>query len=301
MPYSTLSIDWEDFGQLYGKYHFNKITEPVNGAIERQTSIMLNLLDETENKATFFILGMLAKYRPQLVKMIADKGHEIAIHGHNHTAMYRLSPEEARKDIMESMDIVSEITGKKIHGYRAPFFSVNETNLYLLEILADLGLEYDSSIFPTQMPRYGIKGFNELDALYDLPNGKQIVELPLTVAHFLGKKWAVSGGGYIRLMPKMLINKIFNDFESRHTDSMIYMHPYEFDTNKLDVSTNHPQDGKYPMLKVHALNLRWNLFRNSVTGKIRNLLKQHQFITCLQKANYVQKKGISTKLLGRTI
>ena len=96
MSYSTLSIDWEDFGQLYGKYHFNKITEPVNGAIERQTSIMLDMLEETNNKATFFILGMLAKYRPALVKQIAAKGHEIGVHGQNHTAMFSLSRDEAR-------------------------------------------------------------------------------------------------------------------------------------------------------------------------------------------------------------
>src|SRR5687767_13225914 len=214
MSNCTLSIDWEDFGQLFGKYHFNKITEPVHGAIERQTHIMLDMLDESDNKATFFILGMLAKYRQGLVKLIAERGHEIALHGQNHTAMYSLTPDEARQDIKESLETVSGITGTKIFGYRAPFFSVKESNLYLLEILSELGLEYDSSIFPKKMPRYGIRGFSDHDALYDLPNGKQIVELPLTVANYFNTKWAVSGGGYIRLMPKMLVNKIFRDLET---------------------------------------------------------------------------------------
>jgi polysaccharide deacetylase family protein (PEP-CTERM system associated) len=181
MSYCTLSIDWEDFGQLYGMYHYEKITEPVKGAIERQTSIMLDMLDETNNKATFFILGMLAQCRPELVKQIAVRGHEIAIHGQNHKAMFTLTPDEARKDLQESIDIVTNITGKKIYGYRAPFFSVNETNIYLLEILADLGLIYDSSIFPKKMSRYGIDGFSDKDALYELSNGTQLVELPLTI------------------------------------------------------------------------------------------------------------------------
>ena len=299
MSYSTLSIDWEDFGQLFGMYHFKDITAPVGGAIERQTSIMLDMLDETNNKATFFILGMLAKYKPELVKKIAARGHEIGIHGQNHTAMFTLTPAQARKDLEEAVDIVSTITGEKMHGYRAPFFSVNESNLYLLEILAELGLSYDSSIFPKKMPRYGIEGFSDKDALYDLPNGKQIVELPLTVANYFNKTWPVSGGGYIRLMPKMLVNKVFRDLEKQQKDSMVYMHPYEFDTKFIDVSANYPSGANYSKLKVLALNLRWNLFRNSIRDKIKNLLNQYQFITCLQKANYVKENGNSTKLLGR--
>jgi len=299
MSYSTLSIDWEDFGQLFGMYHYKEITAPVGGAIERQTSIMLDMLDETNNKATFFILGMLAKYKPELVKKIAAHGHEIGIHGQNHTAMFTLSPDEARKDLQESVDIVSGITGEQVHGYRAPFFSLNETNLYVLEILTDLGLSYDSSIFPKKMPRYGIEGFSDKDALYDLPNGKKIVELPLTIARYFNKTWPVAGGGYIRLMPKMLVNKVFNDFEKQQKASMVYMHPYEFDTRPIDVAANYPAGANYSKLKVVALNLRWNLFRNSVRGKIKDLLNQHQFITCLQKANYVKENGNSTKLLGR--
>lgn len=299
MSYSTLSIDWEDFGQLFGMYHFNEITEPVKGSIERQTDIMLDMLDETNNKATFFILGMLAKYRPQLVKNIAARGHEIGIHGQNHKAMFTLTPEQAAKDLKESVDIISNITGEKIYGYRAPFFSVNETNLYVLEILTDLGLIYDSSIFPKKMPRYGIEGFSDKDALYDLPNGKQIVELPLTIANYFNRTWPVAGGGYIRLMPKMLVNKVFRDFKKQEKDSMIYMHPYEFDTEFISVADNYPPSANYSKLKVLALNLRWNLFRNSVRGKIRDLLQKNQFVTCLQKANYVKENGNSTELLGR--
>lgn len=298
MSYSTLSIDWEDFGQLLGMYHYNQVTAPVNSAIERQTSIMLDMLDETNSKATFFILGMLAKYRPGLVKEIAARGHEIAIHGQNHKAMFSLTKEEAKNDLQECIDIVSGITGEKVYGYRAPFFSVNETNLWLLEILAELGLLYDSSIFPIKMPRYGIDGFSDKDQLYELPNGKQLVELPLTVAAYAGKKWPVSGGGYIRLMPKFFVNKVFNDLSKKQQDSMIYMHPYEFDTAHLDVTSNFPAGAGYSRLNVLALNLRWNLFRNSIRGKIKSLLSQHQFITCLQKATHVKENGNSTKLLG---
>lgn len=178
MSQCTLSIDWEDFGQLLGMYHFNQVTEPVRGSLERQTHIMLEMLEEAGCKASFFILGITARYRPELVKAIAAQGHEIALHGQNHKAMFTLTPDEAYKDIRECLDIVTGITGQKVNGYRAPFFSVNETNLYLLDILADLGLLYDSSIFPKKMPRYGIDGFNEADALYDLPGGNRSLNCP---------------------------------------------------------------------------------------------------------------------------
>lgn len=296
----TLSIDWEDFGQLYGMYHYGQITEPNSGAIERQTDIMLNMMDDAHVKATFFILGMLAERRPELVKQIHARGHEIALHGMNHKAMFTLEKQDAWNDLKQSHDIVTQITGEKIYGYRAPFFSLIESNLYVLDMLAELGMEYDSSIFPVKMPRYGIDAFDHHDAWYKLPGGKQIVELPLTVAHYFNKKWPVSGGGYIRLMPSMLVKKVFRDLSAKNHGSMLYMHPYEFDNKNISVATNYPADVKYSALKVLALNLRWNIFRKSIKSKITTLLQQHEFVTCKQKAQYVKENGVSAKLLGCT-
>jgi polysaccharide deacetylase family protein (PEP-CTERM system associated) len=298
MGKATLSIDWEDFGQLYGMYHQYGITEPVKGSIERQTAIMLDLLDETGVKATFFVLGMLAKYRPQLVKDIHARGHEIALHGQNHRPMFTLNPEEARADVQESLQIVTDIIGAPVYGYRAPFFSIIAQNLYLLDVLADLGLMYDSSIFPVKTARYGIENFSPENKLYELPNGKELVELPLTTATFAGKKWPVAGGGYIRLMPRGLVSKVFKSL--RNKDTMIYMHPYEFDNRSISVADNYPSEAKNATLKVHALNLRWNLFRSTITGKIRMLLNEYQYITCLEKAQHVKTNGNRSKLLGCT-
>src|SRR5205823_8321056 len=96
-----------------------------------------------------------------------------------------------------------------VYGYRAPYFSIDASNLYVLEILAELGLTYDSSIFPMKMRRYGIGGFNLEDQLYQLPNGREIVELPLTVAQIFGRRIPVAGGGYVRLLPRFMLNRIF--------------------------------------------------------------------------------------------
>ncbi len=296
MATSTMSIDWEDFGQLFGKYHYGNITEPVNGAIERQTKIILDLLDETDNKATFFVLGMLAEKRKNLVKEIASRGHEIALHGQNHEPMFSLTAEKAKEDILTSQKIVTDIIGAPVYGYRAPFFSIIKENLYLLETLAELDLIYDSSIFPVKLPRYGIADFPRENALYKLPSGKELVELPMTTANFFAKDWPVCGGGYIRLLPSILINKIFRNIDHNNIDSMIYMHPYEFDTNSIDVTSNYPENAKFSTLKTSILNFRWNLFRGSITYKLRILLNQHNFNTCLQKAISIKENSNAVSL-----
>lgn len=287
MASATMSIDWEDFGQMFGKYRFGGITEPVQGTIERQTNIILDLFDENNIKATFFILGVLAKFRPCIVKEIASRGHEIALHGQNHEPMFTLTPEKAYEDVSTSQKIVTDIIGAPVYGYRAPFFSLIKDNVYLLEILADLGLIYDSSIFPMLLPRYGIKNFPTSNSLYKLSNNRQIVELPMTTASFLNKQLPVSGGGYMRLMPPQLINKVFKNISNNNRDCMIYMHPYEFDTQKIDVSSNYPKNSEYSKLKVAALNFRWNIFRPTITNKLRSLLQENNFITAIEKAQLV--------------
>jgi polysaccharide deacetylase family protein (PEP-CTERM system associated) len=294
----TLSIDWEDFSQLFGKYHYGIITQPKKD-IDRQTDIILDMLEETGNKATFFILGMLADYRPDLVKRIAAQGHEMGIHGQNHEQLFTLTDDKVREDIRQSRDTVEQITGQKVFGYRAPIFSILSQNLHALEILSELGLEYDSSIFPIKMPRYGIDGFSSENRLYQLPNGKQIVELPLTYATYFGKKLPVAGGGYVRLMPKWMVNKVYNKLEREGANPMVYMHPYEFDTKSISVTNNYPDDARYSRVKTMILDFKWNLFRQSIRGKIKSLLQQHTFITCKEKADYVKSNGNSPVVLGR--
>ena len=296
----TLSIDWEDFGQLLGRDRSGVLTPPLPKTIDRQTDIMLGLLNDTNKKATFFILGMLAQHRPDLVKKIAAEGHEIGLHGQNHINMRKLTREQAYNDIDDSKKLVTDIIGAPVFGYRAPYFSIDETNLYVLEVLTELGLIYDSSIFPIKLKRYGIANFNKEDALYILPNGKEIVELPLTVAAFNGKDIPIAGGGYIRAFPKFFLNKMFRKLDSNHQNVMLYMHPYEFDNNRINCSTNYPEKNNYSGVKTFLINLRWNLFRGTIRNKIQSLLQQYGFTTCLKKAEYVKSNSHSTAILGRT-
>lgn len=296
----TLSIDWEDFGQLLGRDRSGVLTEPLPVTIDRQTDIMLQMLNDAGKKATFFILGMLARHRQDLVKKIAAEGHEIGLHGQYHINMRKLNREEALKDISESQKLVTDIIGGSVYGYRAPYFSIDESNLYVLEILAELGLVYDSSIFPIKLKRYGIANFSKEDALYKLSNGKEIVELPLTVAPFNGKDIPIAGGGYIRAFPKFFLNRMFKKLDNNQQNVMLYMHPYEFDTKRIDCSTNYPSDAKFSGAKTFLINLRWNLFRNTIRGKLKSILQQYNFTTCINKANYVKDHSHGSTVLGRS-
>jgi polysaccharide deacetylase family protein (PEP-CTERM system associated) len=295
----TLSIDWEDFGQLLGRDRSGVLTAPLPKTIDRQTDIMLDILNETGKKATFFILGMLAEHRPDLVKKIAAEGHEIGLHGYYHINMRTLSREQAFTDLSDSKKLVTDIIGGPVYGFRAPYFSIDESNLYILEMLEELGLVYDSSIFPIKLKRYGIANFSKVDTLYKLPNGKEIVELPLTVAKFNGKDIPVAGGGYMRAFPKFFLNSMFKKLDNREQNVMLYMHPYEFDDRWINCSTNYPADKNYSGVKTFLINLRWNLFRGTISNKIKSILKQYEFITCLKKAEYVKSSTHSPAILGR--
>lgn len=295
----TLSIDWEEFGQLLGRDHTGVVMPAVPKTIDRQTDILLSLLDETGKKATFFILGMLAQYRPDLVKKIAACGHEIGMHGQNHIRMNILNYKEARADLNDSYKLVTDIIGAPVFGYRAPYFSVNETNLYVLEILSELGLIYDSSIFPVKLKNYGIANFPPADTLYQLPNGKQIVELPLTIMNWQNKRLPVAGGGYMRAFPAFILKRIFRKLDAEKRNVMLYMHPYEFDDRWISCSTHYPPGMGYSKPKSFLINIRWNLFRGTIYNKVKYLLKQYHFITCLKKAEYVKDHSHSPAILGR--
>jgi len=294
---TTLSIDWEDFGQLLCRDKFDIITPPRD-AIDRQTHLILDLLDKTEKKATFFILGMLSKFRSDLVKEIHKRGHEIGLHGTHHKAMSSLSRKEAKDDIATNIYSTEDIIGQKVYGYRAPYFSVNKKNIYVLEILAELGLTYDSSIFPMRMPRYGIDGFNPENKCYDLPNGLKIVELPITISNLGRRKIPVAGGGYMRILPYSMVKQIFKKINNNGEQAMIYMHPYEFDNKSIDCTSNYPDSENYSSIKKGLLNLKWNVFRRSIIKKIEYLLLNYDFITCIEKANNVKNTTHSTTILG---
>lgn len=289
------SVDWEDFSQLLANYKFKFIGEP-NNDIYRQTDRILELCERYDVKGTFFILGMLAEYKPDIVKKIQAAGHEIALHGYYHENLGLIDLERIRYDISKAKKLVEDLTGTAVMGYRAPFFSMVRSRLKVLDILSELGFTYDSSIFPSSIARFGIGGFSSECQLYRLSNGGQIVEMPLPTVKVLGKTLSISGGSYMRVTPMPVVKSIFHKISQRNQPVMLYIHPYEFDSKPLNASTNYPPGAAYSKIENTLVNLRWNLNRSSLYRKMEYLFRQNSFSTCLQIASEIEKTSVIREL-----
>ncbi len=224
-----LTIDVEDYFQVAA---FEDIIQPESwGSMDfragNNTDCLLAILEQQQVKATFFIVGWIAEKCPELVKKIAAAGHEVGCHSYWHRKIYDLSPEEFREDTKRAKDILEDIIGRKILGYRAPSYSITKKSLWALDILEDLGFEYDSSIFPIYHDNYGIPDAPRFE--YKLPN-HDMKEYPISTSLVLGRKIPVAGGGYFRLFPywftKMALKKI-NVHENK--PFIFYLHPWEVD------------------------------------------------------------------------
>ena len=294
----SLGVDWEDFGQVSFKNRHGFVPKPFGSDIERQTNILLDLLDETDVTATFFILGILAKHRPLLVREICARGHEIALHGNYHDNLMRLSRKEIFEDISDALKLVTDIISKDVYGYRAPYFSIYRGNLFILEVLAELGLRYDSSIFPVETLGRGIGGFDPNDQLYQLKNGLEIVELPLAIAYLGKRRIPIAGGGYMRVMPSWLISLFFQRLALRGACATLYCHPYELDSTRVDWTPQYVDYKHLAYSKRNAWisNFKVNLFRRSLYPKMKRVFLSHNFTTCIKRTDYVKKRN-SPRLL----
>ncbi len=227
-----LTIDVEDYFQVSA---FEDIISPNNwesfeSRVENNTQTILKILDSNKIKATFFIVGWIAERNIDLVKEIAEKGHRIGCHSYLHRKVYDLTPDEFRNDTKKAKAILEKITGAQITRYRAPSYSITKKSLWALDILEELGFEYDSSIFPILHDNYGIPDAPRFRYRYPDHN---LTEYPISTAKVLGRNIPVAGGGYFRLFPywftKMLLKKI-NQQEKQ--PFIFYLHPWEIDPNQ---------------------------------------------------------------------
>jgi len=228
---------------------------------------LLEIFERTKSKATFFILANVAQRYPEIVKAIQKRGHEIASHGYGHDLVYNLDSESFRYDIKKSTDIIENITGEKVLGYRAPYFSITEKSTWALDVLKDLGFTYDASIFPISRKLYGIPDCQAYP--HKLKN--HLWEFPASTISILGKKIPVAGGGYLRLFPVEFIKYGVDRINKAKRSAVLYLHPYELDTESL----------KEPFLeetmKVKFIRYSQSFKRDSVKNKINILLKLYTF------------------------
>jgi polysaccharide deacetylase family protein (PEP-CTERM system associated) len=231
----AMTVDVEDY---YHVAAFSKVINPSEwdkwpSRVEANTHRLLELFNKANIKITFFILGWVAERYPELVKAIHTQGHEIASHGYSHQLIYRQDPVVFREETSKSKQILENLIQVPITGYRAASYSITRNSLWALDILAELGFTWDSSIFPTRHDNYGIPGSPEEPYWIITKNGAKLLEFPLTTAKVLGQSIPAAGGGYFRQYPYLLSRWLFERASLNQTKPQIfYLHPWEIDPDQ---------------------------------------------------------------------
>ena len=269
---NAFSVDLEEYFQVsnfdrcIGRARWPELPSRV----EAQTHRLLDLCDQTRTVATFFALGWVAERQPRLLREIAARGHEIACHGYGHELVYEIGPQRFREDVRRARGAIEDAVGARVEGYRAPSFSITERSLWALEILAEEGFRFDSSIFPVRHHRYGMPDFPREPVRLALRSGNTIVEFPLTTLAWGPLRFPVAGGGYLRLLPFALLRWGIGRLVAAERPTVLYVHNWEIDAEQ-------------PRQPVSAL-VRWNHYHNleRVEERLRTLLERARYASLRQ-------------------
>ncbi|HIK58857.1 MAG: XrtA system polysaccharide deacetylase [Verrucomicrobiales bacterium] len=266
---NALTIDVEDYFMVSA---FEDVVKFENwnryeSRVEKNTHRILDLLDEYDVKATFFVLGWVAEQSPKLVKEIYHRGHEVASHGYAHQLVYTQTPDGFREETRKAKNILEEITGELITGYRAASYSIIKKNIWALDILIEEGFQYDSSIFPIRHDRYGIPESQRFPYIINNKAGS-IREYPLSTIRLYNKvNLPIAGGGYLRLFPYTITKWGIERLNLRENQpAIVYTHPWEIDPDQPRIR------GKILSRLRHYTKLR------TMEGTLRKLLADFKFV-----------------------
>ncbi|MGI9305364.1 MAG: XrtA system polysaccharide deacetylase [Gammaproteobacteria bacterium] len=256
-----MTVDVEDYFQVsaferhISKGDWNKY--PVR--VEHNTDRILEMFDSSHVRATFFVLGWIAERFPQLVRRIADAGHEIASHGHQHTRVTEQNATQFRQDVGTTKRLLEDVVGLPVSGYRAASFSINSTNLWAFDTLQEVGYSYSSSIYPIAHDLYGMPEAPRFP-FRTKPDG--IIEIPITTILMFKRNFPCGGGGYFRLLPysfsRWAVGRV-NKLDKQ--PAVFYFHPWEID----------PQQPRINGISLKA-RFRHYLNLNSMETRLRRLL-----------------------------
>ena len=230
---NVFSVDVEDF------FHVEAFSDVVERSqwdhfpsrVVGNTHRLLDLLDRHKVEATFFILGWVCERQPELVREIAARGHEIACHSYWHRPIFKLTTDEFREDTRRAKETIEQTSGSQVQGYRAPSFSITRQSLWALEILAELGFSYDSSIFPIAHDVYGIPDGPRRPVRVHTAQGS-IVEFPMTTFSVSTRNLPVGGGGYLRILPFWYTKWGLRSAQKEDVPFILYVHPWEVDATQ---------------------------------------------------------------------
>jgi polysaccharide deacetylase family protein (PEP-CTERM system associated) len=281
VPQVVLSFDVEEHHRIEAAAGMSidaGLKAHYSGRLEPSTHWLLEELQRADAKATFFIVGEIARQNPALVRAIHRAGHEVASHGWDHRRVLAMTPASFRCDVERSQDALQQVTGEAVVGYRAPTFSIMRETAWAIDVLAELGIQYDSSIYPVRHDRYGVPGaprgpFRAAGVHHD------ILEMPPATLRLLGINTPMGGGGYFRLFPLFFTRWALRQMRRMRLPSvaMLYFHPWEFDV----------EQARLPLG-------RWNAFRTYVglartRQRFQALLSKHSYVRAVDAARRLSR------------
>jgi polysaccharide deacetylase family protein (PEP-CTERM system associated) len=226
---NALTVDVEEYFQVaaFERTIPRDHWDSAESRVEFNTGRVLDLFAERRCKATFFVLGYIAERHPALVKRIVDDGHELASHGYEHTRLHQFSREQLKADVVRTKEILENLGGVSVRGYRAPSYSINARNLWALDVLQEAGHVYSSSIYPIHHDLYGMPEAPRFPFRVK-PDG--ILEIPVTTVRLGERNFPCGGGGYFRLLPYNAFRWMLKRVNERDGQSgLFYFHPWEID------------------------------------------------------------------------
>lgn len=247
-------------------------------------SNILDLLDERNIKGTFFCLGEMGRHYPEVVKRIAERGHDIGCHSNIHTWLNKMSREEVYEDTRIAVDTLEQCLGRKITSYRAPAFSIGRSNIWAFEVLAECGIERDASVFPAVRDFGGFADFGSQIPSVVRCGGVELKEFPICTTHLFGKETAYSGGGYFRFFPLWYIKQQMkgNDY------NMCYFHIDDLIPEQSGVMTKQEYEEyfkeKGTWAKRHLRYFKSNVGKAGSFDKMVSLVRCMDFVS-LEKAD----------------
>lgn len=263
---NALTVDVEDYFQVSAfEPHIPRSDwDSIPCRIERNMDRILDLFGEEGVRATFFTLGWVAERYPHLIHRLVAEGHELASHGYEHVRVINQDPVAFRADVTKTKQLLEDLSGVEVQGYRAASYSIGEKNLWALDVLHEVGYHYSSSIYPIKHDLYGMPNAPRF-AFRPKPEG--ILEIPVTTVVLGGRKFPCGGGGYFRLFPYALSQWAIKRVNEQDRQAcLFYFHPWEIDPEQ-------PRQHGLPMKTRfrHYLNL------GRTEQRLRRLLHDFQW------------------------
>ena len=234
--------------------------------VERNTGRVLDLLAEFGVRGTFFVVGWVADRFPGLVRRIVGAGHELGVHGYHHVLASALSDTELEADTRRAVEAVGSAAGRAPLGYRSPGGALLVRQRWLMELLLELGLRFDASIYPRSGGLAEAEGYPERPYVIARSDAGELWEFPSTVRRALGVRWAFAEGGYLRLLPLPVVCRWFREWEAEGRAVGLCLHPRELD----------PEQPRLPLSPLKQWRTRVGL--RGMEEKIRALLDAFAFV-----------------------